>query len=993
MKIRSCKINHLTNPCGFTMKQVTASWVVENEATDKSAARSGQFEKAVSQFQKAARICVALDEDMQEVVLDTGEQEALDSRATVLELTLRPRTCYYWTVEVWGNGGDYGKSDVNWFETGKMEEPWSARWITTPWKDKNLHPYFHKSLWLMEEVECGRIYATGLGVYELEINGKRVTQERLTPGCTAYDYWVQVQTYDVTGLLEKGTNAIGAMVGNGWAKGRFGNFPQIESPRTDVFSLILELHVTLKSGIKLVFGTDSGWLCAPSPVLDDGIYDGEIYDARKEIAGWSEPCAAKMRAEVWEHAVIWEKEKEFPLMDRLSPKILVRETIAPVELIHTPADEWVLDFGQNVAGWVRFRTGSAEIVNELAMSAARVPAAGTKLKLTYGEVLQNDCFYTENLVTAKQEYHYICDGTDREVEPHFTFYGFRYVKLEGFSQPISLENFTACVVYSDLEETGWIETSDLRVNRLYENTKWSQKDNFLDVPTDCPQRDERMGWTGDAQVFCRTASYHMDTYAFYRKFLWDLWQEQQQMDGMVGCVVPSFATVMPKESGFSEGGSSVWGDCATIMPWTMYQQYGDPSILKEQYPSMKAWVEWIRRQCGDSEQGRDDDRKGSRLWTTGFHYGDWLALDGPVPGGTAGGTEIAYIASAYYMNSVRILADTAQILGYTEDVRIYRQLADEIREAIRQEYFSPNGRCVLHTQTAYLLALQFELVTEEQKWQVVSDLVKQCRKDGMHLTTGFVGTPFLCNVLAAYGHMKEAYHIFFQTDYPSWLYEVSMGATTIWERWNSILPDGSISSTGMNSLNHYSYGSIAEWMYRDVCGMEPIEPGWKRFAIRPRPDERLKCVRGIYESPMGRVSVTWEIGADDVITLHVMVPFGSTAEVTLEGATNVTGSTDIWQVGEDWRCELTAGEYTFRYQADIRVEYSFKWSLDNLNQVPAVREYLHQALPALYEIPTGMEPNGKIPFEDAIKLLSGNVRRKLQASADLALVEEGLKKL
>ncbi|MBQ7934234.1 MAG: family 78 glycoside hydrolase catalytic domain, partial [Lachnospiraceae bacterium] len=406
MKIQSCKINHLTNPCGFRLQQVTASWVV-----DATTGKGGTMGNAVSQYQKAARICVALDEQMQDVVWDTGMQENLDNRATVLDIKLSPRTCYYWMVEVWGNAGDYAISDVNWFETGKMEELWQAKWITTPWEDKNLHPYFRGSFCITEEVEKARIYASGLGVYELKLNGKPVAEERLAPGCTAYDYWVQVQTYDVTELINKGDNAIGAMVGNGWAKGRFGNFPQIESPRTDVFSLILELHVILKSGEEIVIGTDSEWLCAPSPVLDDGIYDGEIYDARKEIAGWSKPFEAKGDEESWDHAIIWNREKEeedkFPLKDRLSPKILVKETLKPIALLHTPKDEWVLDFGQNIAGWVRFHTGAA-------MDGGK---AGTELKLTYGEVLQQDCFYTENLVTAKQEYHYICNGMNREVEP------------------------------------------------------------------------------------------------------------------------------------------------------------------------------------------------------------------------------------------------------------------------------------------------------------------------------------------------------------------------------------------------------------------------------------------------------------------------------------------------------------------------------------------------------------------------------------------------
>ena len=955
MNISHCNINHLHNPCGYAMESVTASWITESD---------------VSSTQLAGRIRVAADPNMRRIVYDTGIRKDLDNRAAVLSFTPEPRTRYFWTVDVWGNAGDHGTSEVHWFETGKRGEPWQAQWITTPWADGALHPYFRGAFDLPGPIASARIYATGLGLYELELNGMRVSQERMTPGCNAYDAWLQVQTYDVTALLSPGPNAVGAWLGNGWAKGRFGNFPALERPCTDVFSLLLELRVQLsEGGQELVFGTGGDWRCAPSPILEDGIYDGEVYDARRALLGWSRPDFSDSR---WEPVRLWQPERPWRLEDRRSPPVLVQTCIQPQALLHTPRGEWVLDFGQNIAGWVRFETDAPR---------------DTCLTLSYGEILQDQCFYQGNLGTAKARHVYFSDGRRQTVEPHFTFFGFRYVKLEGFPEPIVPDRFVGCVVYSDLEETGWITTSDPLVNRLFANTKWSQKDNFLDVPTDCPQRDERMGWTGDAQVFCQTASFHMDTYAFFRKYLYDLWQEQQQMGGMVGCAVPTFFAAMPQESGFSSGGSAAWGDCATILPWTLYRQYGDAAILQAQYPSMQAWVEWIRRQCGESP-----------LWNCGFHYGDWLALDGPVAGGTAGGTEIPYIASAYYCHSAELLSKAAAVLGKTADAQQYAALSQRIRTAIQQEYFSANGRCVLHTQTAYLLALQFHLIPPQQEARVAADLVAQLQKDGMHLRTGFVGTPFLCRVLAEHGYMDQAYTLFFQTDYPSWLYAVALGATTIWERWDSVQPDGSISNTDMNSLNHYAYGAIAQWLYSDVCGLKPETPGWKAFRIHPHPDARLPCVHCVYRSPMGRIESGWRMEQTGEITLRVRVPFHASAVLIVPNVApdQIQGPVAAARHGARDACiRLTAGSYTFRYRPATppRGTYSFGQTLRELNQSPVARAYLEQALPALYQLPPGREPNPEIPLRDALRAMHPRFLETLRRCADLTAVEQGLQAL
>lgn len=878
MRITSCKTNHIMNPMGYELKSVTVSWITEDTASKK---------------QIAAQLVVARDAQMKEVLYDSGRDPQLSSLAVTLPISLKPCTRYYWFVTVWGDAGDEATSELNWFETGKMTQDWQAVWITPPWEDKRSHPYVRKAFTLESKVLAARAYVTGMGLYELEINGVRVGNERLTPYCNNYDSWVQYQTYDITKLLIEGENVVGALLGNGWAKGRFGTFGEINTPYTDTFALLCELQITLEDGSVITISTNEDWSCKPSPVIDDNIYDGESYDATKEIPGWSKPGF---------HDLDWDKVKEFAprglgkVTERLSLPVLIKETLQPVQLINTAADELVLDMGQNMVGWLRIH------INE---------PKGTQIRITHGEVLQEGCFYRDNLRGAKAEYVYISDGTDRWVEPHFTFYGFRYAKLEGFTKTPQLEDFTACVVYSDLEETGLIETSDPQVNRLFFNALWSQKGNFLDVPTDCPQRDERMGWTGDAQVFCGTASFNMDTYAFYRKFMQDLYVEQKLKDGMVACTIPTFNQVKSSISSFTDGGSCAWGDCATIIPWEVYLHYGDKTILERQYDSMKAWVEWIRRQ--DVNSG---DRK---LWTIGFHYGDWLALDGPEEGGVWGGTEHGLIASAYYRLSTHILSKAAAILGLEEDAKAYEELSEQIKVAIQNEYFTNNGRSAISTQTAHVLALHFDLVKPEVRSRVFKDLVELLIKDHMHLKTGFVGTPYLCRVLSDNGHSDGAYELFFQNDYPSWLYEVAMGATTIWERWNSIMPDGRISGTGMNSLNHYAYGSIVEWMYRNMCGIQPLEeaPGFQRFVIRPEINEKLLFAKATFQSPMGRIESGWKWEEKDELTIKLVIPFNTKATVLLTHAEqeSVKGLENLHarQEGTEVRVELDAGTYVFSY--------------------------------------------------------------------------------
>ena len=876
MKITACKTNHMTNPLGFAMDTAVVSWIAESE---------------ISKKQERAQILVASDSEMKNIIYTSDDLANPDSTGTKLPIELQPRMSYYWTVQVWGDQGDTAVSEVNYFETGKREEPLGGQWITTPWEDQSRSPYVRKSFCLEEKPCKARLYMVGLGLALPEINDERINEEYFAPGCTAADKWVQIYTYDVTEKLQAGENMLSVLLGNGWIKGPYGNKPHIHKNATDQFLLKAELRLEWADGREQVIVTDESWECAPSPILFNTLYDGEVFDAREAIEDWSKVRLA-------------ENVKLGNLEDRMSLPIVIKERITPIELLHTPDGHLVLDLGQNIAGWVRMRVAEP---------------AGTQIRMSFGEILQKGNFYRGNLGKAKQEYTYISDGTEQWVEPHFTFYGFRYVKLEriaasencrqedlkeSLQQEASawepaLSDFEGCVVYSDLEQTGQINTSDWRINRLFENAKWSQKDNFLDLPTDCPQRNERQGWTGDAQVICKTASYNMETYAFFSKFLHDLWKDQEYNKGMVGHVVPCLLEGVKEESTFWDGGSCAWGDAATIIPWTLYRHYGDVTILERQYDSMKAWIDWILRTYVD-EKG---------LWSGGFHFGDWLALDGHEKDDRYGGTDVAYIASAYLRYSSGLVAEAAKVLAegievestcleyeelqtrvsrknreqLLEEATYYRQISERTKAAIQKAYFNEEGECLVPTQTARVLALAFDLVEPADRPKVAFSLAEMLRANNMQLTTGFVGTPFLCKVLSENGYSREAYEILFREEFPSWLYAVQTGATTIWERWNSVLPDGSMKEPGDNSLNHYTYGSISQWMYENMVGLTLIEPGFKRFRVKPEFTDKLIFAEAKYNSPKGLIEVKWESTEDGKYSVYVKVPFDTVAEVELAG--------------------------------------------------------------------------------------------------------------
>ena len=827
MKIVNLRVNHIENPLGYCDELLTFTWTVE---------------EAISKYQKEAKIEISKDPFFHTLLWESEGE--ISQTGTTIDFTTEPATRYYYRITVVGETMERATSEVAWFESGLKEKGFDAKWIE-PSENKEIHPILFQTFELKEEIKSARAYVCGLGLYELSINDHKSGEEYLLPGYYDYNQWMQYQTFDITDSLCVGKNTVSVCLGDGWYKGRFGYMDGLKEFYGNTRKLICQLVIEQMDGSTATILSDESWKWVDSSILSSSIYDGETIDARKSV-NYKEALPVQV-CDV----------QDVKLQERLSPAITITERKKPEKLILTPSGEKVLDFGQIMTGWVEFKCQET---------------SGSEIILQFGEVLQQDCFYNENLRSALQEFHLIANGERISVRPHFTFYGFRYVKVSGIEE-ISLSDFEACVIHSDLKRIGTITTSNSKVNQLIENVVWGQRGNFLDVPTDCPQRDERLGWTGDAQVFAKTASFNMYTPAFFHKYLYDMLLEQKELEGSVPHVVPDILNLTMKRKGEPETfhGSCAWGDVAVVIPWELYCYYGDKELLKTHYENMTLWVDYIKSQ---DEQHCD----GRHLWTCGFHYADWLALDNPDTDTPYGKTDPYYVASAYYYFSALLTAKAAKVLDLTEDYCKYTTLASEVKEAFLSEYFKV-GELSQKTQTAHVLSLYMGLYPEGKRGEVVSALRRLLEENQMHLSTGFVGTPYLCPVLTEAGLSKDAYTLLLNEEFPGWLYEVNLGATTVWERWNSILLDGSISDTGMNSLNHYAYGSIAEWMYRYMCGLNPCEeePGFLKAIIKPYTDERFTFVKLSYESAAGLYQIHWTREETKVI-YDITVPFNATAE-------------------------------------------------------------------------------------------------------------------
>ena len=786
---------------------------------------------------------------------------------------LESERIYFWRVRVSDNQGHTGTwSKTARFEMGLLSgADWKARWITPDLAEdttkSNPAPLLRREFTVngKKKIERARLYATAEGLYEMELNGKRVGDQYFTPGWTAYDFRFQYQTYDVAGMVKSGTNCLGAMLGDGWFRGHMAFDGRKNNYGTKV-ALLAQLVITFTDGTQEIVASEGSWKAATGAVLVSDIYDGETYDARLEKKGWS---AAGYDDKEWKGVTVVEAPKA-KLVAAAGPAVKEVEEIKAVKVLRTPAGDTVVDMGQNMVGWVKFRVTAP---------------AGTTITLRHAEVLDKaGNFYTENLRDAKQTIRYTACGCGEDAfEPHFTFQGFRYVAVSGWPGEVKPEDFTGVVVHSAMERTGHFESSSSLLNQLEHNILWGQKGNFLDVPTDCPQRDERLGWTGDAQVFSPTASFNFETVAFYEKWLKDLALDQQD-DGAVPHVIPNILSHTTRKG---DSASSGWADVSTVVPWTVYQAFGDKRVLEEQYPSMKAWVEYMRKQAADNY-----------LYNTGFTFGDWLAFattDSDYPGAT---TDKDFIQTAYFAHSTDLLAKTAAVLGKKEDAAEYEELEKKIKAAFLREFVTPNGRLSSNTQTAYVLALTFNLLPESMRAEAADRLSADVKKFG-HLTTGFLGASNLCWALSDSGHMDEAYMLLNRTEYPSWLYPVTKGATTIWERWDGIKEDGSFQDAGMNSFNHYAYGAIGMWMYSVVAGIgiDETRPGYKHILIAPRPGGGLTYARASVESEYGKVASGWEISGGRFV-LKIEVPANTTATVKMPGGKVEEVGSGSWEFEE-----------------------------------------------------------------------------------------------
>lgn len=821
LTIYDLQCENFVSPIGISTDKPRFSWKIRSDAR--------------SCAQCSYQIQLASDSIFENIIWDSGrvagdQSQLCEYRGEPLDADTR----YYFRVRIEDNHREKSEWVESMFETGIFNaNDFKANFIGSPLDkpEDSCGLYFRHGFTVDGEIAHAKVYATALGMYDLHMNGSKVGDAYFAPGFLSYKKHLQVQAYDVTDAIRPGENVIGAIVGAGWYKGDL-VWARKRNHYGSKNALFVQLHITYKDGHKQTVMTGEDWQTGLGPITFSELYHGETYDANLADPNWCNTIEGghyvKCDMVPFDKSVMCMQTGEF---------VREQEIVHPIAKIKTPAGETVFDFGQNMVGYVRVKVSGSK---------------GDRVRLGFAEVLDKDGnFYTENMRVARNDIIYILSGEGEEVfHPHFTFQGFRYVRVIEFPGFAQSDNFEGVVLDSDMRTTGEFECSNELINRLVKNVSWGFKGNSVDVPTDCPQRDERLGWTGDAQVFIRTASFLRDTRAFYSKWLDDMACDQMD-DGRIPNVVPDL---------IKEGGACGWGDAATICPWTQYLCYGDKRELKKNYPMMKKWVEYIHHVA----------TKGV-YWNTGFHFGDWLALDAK-EGSYFGATPNDLTATAYYAYSTLIMSKAAAVLGYSSESANYMRLHNDIVDYFKREFFTPNGRLSVPTQTAHVLALMFDLVPENAIQRTIDGLVKLIETNGNHLTTGFLGTPYLCYALSRYGRMDVAIKLLMREEYPSWLYAVKQGATTIWEHWDGIKPDGSFWSPDMNSYNHYAYGCILDWMVEVLAGINIDDriTAYKRFTITPQLPNEWDSLKCSYNSLYGKIAISIARNGENLdITLTV----------------------------------------------------------------------------------------------------------------------------
>jgi alpha-L-rhamnosidase len=832
-----------TNPLGIDVLQPRLSWQMHSH---QRRARQTAYQILAASSETHLQSGRGLLWDSGKVYTDQSIHVVYDGPALVSGQRV------HWKVRIWNETGQEAESSPAWWEMGLLERSeWEAKWIGAAFyggpRTSSPAPYLRKEFTLQKEWISARLYATAIGLYECHLNGSRVGEALLTPGWTDYSQRIQYQVYDVTQLIQPGLNAIGATLGDGWGVGHIawvGRQRYTDRPR-----FLAQMVLVYSDGSKEIIASDDSWKVTSGPILESDMLMGESYDARRELTDWSLPG---YNDTFWQAADIFPDDRA-ALVATNGPAVKRQEELRPVHIHKIPDlvnPRWIFDLGQNMVGWVRLRINGSK---------------GITVTLRYAEVLNPDgTIYTTNLRTARNIDYYTLKEGEQVWEPHFLYHGFRYVELSGFPGTPTDATITGIVIHSDIAAAGSFACSDPLINQLQHNIVWGQKGNFVEVPTDCPQRDERLGWTGDAQVFIRTAMFNMDVAGFFTKWNRDM-EDAQLPNG-------DYAAVAPNPSAWALGdGGPAWADAGVICPWMIYLGYGDTRLLESHYASMQRFIAFLSA----------TSRNGLRCYEefTGWHgFGDWLALDGS--DGREGGTSKELIGTAFYACSSHLLAGIARLLGRQQDAEQYDKLFSDVKEAFIKRYVLPDGTIRGGTQTSYVLALHFDLLPQDLRPIAVAELARNITQRENHLSTGFVGTPYINWVLADAGHLDMAYALLKQTTWPSWLYPVTQGATTVWERWDGWTHEKGFQNPDMNSFNHYAYGTIGAWMYAVIGGidLDPQQPGYKHILLHPQPGGGLTYAKAELRSMYGLILSEWTL-QNDTFHWQITIPANTTAAV------------------------------------------------------------------------------------------------------------------